>query len=890
MESFSDSELDATGFTMDITKELIIKVYSRHMPDKIKPNKNNKLRKLPFESIMYDKYEAGAHCVNFRITKPRIISWVWAIINYHETIVNDNPEIMMDVKHFNEKGLEVDTKNGEETVMKVQIQLHKWAIDDPEHLITVHLHLTQGTCMMQGKMYTEWAEKHFRRILQMANEFTEYQKERKNYKHTSQSTPKQGKRRSKRLMNHTLNVEQKDEETEPKSHDAVDLHEEGEKSMNEQIQDTCVHLDSSVGELVQTVSRFETESRDQENRMNNQFKLLQDLIKVQNDRVQEIDTKLRSIETQQGNILREIKGIKTANKKGNENVTADDENWNAVTNKLDNIAANINQIITDKDNQTSTCIDAIKKQFEDMKINKPDINTEKQKRVPEHSGSRTKDFDKRKQTKYKEKSGLSINYNKTKLILSDSQFSAIDSANIGPNTDIRSCGNADIQDWIDILEQTETYIHIDHVLFHCGINERTGVQKNTKEKVNSLVNTLEEKFPRAKIHISAVLPTRDNKNVIQIGELNDLYEDVCLENQLTFVDFTDSLKDKDGYINRSLYSSPVHFNIDGQMLMQANIAYALSEHHVPATTVLTPTDSGKKENDENKETEKDPKPDTGTEQKDNKDKHSEQKPKTGTSDFVEDKGNGFIAYARVVNNRSEFLQFKSDVLRQSEHNMKASHVMSAYRIRSDNGIEQRYEDDGERGAGYKLMNGLRMHGLVNVAVIALRWFTVHIGQARWQHISQCALDAMVDAKIIDPAHLTVKERHQSSKESHRDNEYHKDNSYNESHSRQGGKIKQDQRWYTSDYSKNTYYRTDWNQSRPYNSRTKSYFRKPYHNANMTDQQYPRNAFYRQPRYNYYHNQQRQWQKQNMSNRDPRDYGGNYAMDNSSYYASYDANY
>ena len=70
-----------------------------------------------------------------------------------------------------------------------------------------------------------------------------------------------------------------------------------------------------------------------------------------------------------------------------------------------------------------------------------------------------------------------------------------------------------------------------------------------------------------------------------------------MENILTFVNFTDSLKDKDGYSNRSLYISPVHFNIDGQMLIQANIAYVLSEHHVLATAILTSLDS-EEENDE----------------------------------------------------------------------------------------------------------------------------------------------------------------------------------------------------------------------------------------------------------------------------------------------------
>ena len=815
MEALSDSELDTTIFNMDVTKELILTVYSKHIPDKIKPNKNNKLRKLPFESTMYDQYEAGAHCVNFRITKPRIIAWIWAVINYHEEMTRDEPDILMDVKHFNEKGIEVDTKNGDENVVKVQLQIHKWTIDDPEHLVTIHLHITQGTCMMQGKMYSQWAEKDFPKILEKANEFTSYQKERRNYKQVSQSTPKHSKRRSRRIMEKELNASQKpdEDETEVKSVETAETQVESEKSANDQIQDTCLHLDTNIGELVSKVISIQSESRDQENRLNVKLKMIQDMIKANKEEMTGISKKLDKIETRQNNILQEIKDNRQNKKNKNKDASEEEKVTNNIQKSIEKIDAHLATVCN---KMKELELNSDKNEGMDNKDEHgKEPKTVENSKKDTHGKQNTADFE-----------GIKISTDKTKLVISDSQLSSIDNADIGPNTEIRSCGNADLQDWIDILEKTKTHIHIEHVLFHCGINERNGVQKNTKSRVIAVINIIEEKFPRAKITISGVLPTRDNKNVIQIGEINDLYEDICTENHLSFANFSDTVKDENGCIRRGLYKSPVHFTSEGQKILATNIGYALSEHK---------EHSGEKEH---KKEQKPPKDTDGLDQSKSTENSSDipEDPKVhkiGASECVEDRGNKFVAYTKVVNSRSEFLQFKSEVLAKSEQNMKASHIMSAYRIRSKDGLEQRYDDDGERGAGYKLMNSLRIHGLVNVAVIVLRWFTVHIGQARWQHMMQCALDAMLDANIIKPEQITDREKdsYQTTDKQNRNSDRYPNSrdSYgtaeNRSNKRNSDRYQNSRDLYSStvpfhhdrrEYvQQKPYYRMNWNRGRTY---------------------------------------------------------------------------
>ena len=73
----------------------------------------------------------------------------------------------------------------------------------------------------------------------------------------------------------------------------------------------------------------------------------------------------------------------------------------------------------------------------------------------------------------------------------------------------------------------------------------------------------------------------------------------------------------------------------------------------------------------------------------------------------------------------------------------AEHNIYAYRSGSGNNLKEAWCDDGEHGAGYRLIKLLQEKNLTNTIVICTRWFGgTHIGPKRFDHIKSCADEAL----------------------------------------------------------------------------------------------------------------------------------------------------
>jgi putative IMPACT (imprinted ancient) family translation regulator len=84
---------------------------------------------------------------------------------------------------------------------------------------------------------------------------------------------------------------------------------------------------------------------------------------------------------------------------------------------------------------------------------------------------------------------------------------------------------------------------------------------------------------------------------------------------------------------------------------------------------------------------------------------------------------------------------------------RATHNILAYRIVRDisgrTTILQDYDDDGESGAGKKLMKLLELSKLENVMVVVSRWFGgILLGPDRFKDINNCARSLLVETKIL----------------------------------------------------------------------------------------------------------------------------------------------
>ena len=74
---------------------------------------------------------------------------------------------------------------------------------------------------------------------------------------------------------------------------------------------------------------------------------------------------------------------------------------------------------------------------------------------------------------------------------------------------------------------------------------------------------------------------------------------------------------------------------------------------------------------------------------------------------------------------------------------KATHNIFSYRIKSANGIREYYEDDGEYGAGRRLMELMRQNDITNTLLCVTRWYgDKHMGPVRFKLILDCANEVL----------------------------------------------------------------------------------------------------------------------------------------------------
>ncbi|KAA8907867.1 hypothetical protein TRICI_004874 [Trichomonascus ciferrii] len=120
------------------------------------------------------------------------------------------------------------------------------------------------------------------------------------------------------------------------------------------------------------------------------------------------------------------------------------------------------------------------------------------------------------------------------------------------------------------------------------------------------------------------------------------------------------------------------------------------------------------------------------------------------SDPIVDRKSVFIARAAQVSSADEAAD-KVNKLKLDRKIAKATHNMTAWRIKQENGISfQDCDDDGETAAGGRLLHLLQLTDCWNVAVCVSRWYGgIHLGPDRFKHINSSARDALVKGGFID---------------------------------------------------------------------------------------------------------------------------------------------
>jgi Uncharacterized protein family UPF0029/RWD domain len=125
------------------------------------------------------------------------------------------------------------------------------------------------------------------------------------------------------------------------------------------------------------------------------------------------------------------------------------------------------------------------------------------------------------------------------------------------------------------------------------------------------------------------------------------------------------------------------------------------------------------------------------------------------SDLVVELKSIFIARSAPVNSPDQAKQYLQRLLDSDKKVRSATHNITAWRIKGENGVTfQDCDDDGETAAGGRVLHLMQLMDLWNVMVVVTRWYGGHqLGPKRFSIINTVARDAFVKAGLVkeDPS-------------------------------------------------------------------------------------------------------------------------------------------
>lgn len=129
------------------------------------------------------------------------------------------------------------------------------------------------------------------------------------------------------------------------------------------------------------------------------------------------------------------------------------------------------------------------------------------------------------------------------------------------------------------------------------------------------------------------------------------------------------------------------------------------------------------------------------------------------SEVITEKKSVFLARAAEVHSVDEAKGYLAHLLGTDKKAAKATHNITAWRIRGQNDVQfQDCDDDGESAAGGRLLHLLELMGVWNTMVVVTRWYGgIHLGPDRFRLINQAARDSVVKGGFSSETDKETKE-------------------------------------------------------------------------------------------------------------------------------------
>lgn len=130
------------------------------------------------------------------------------------------------------------------------------------------------------------------------------------------------------------------------------------------------------------------------------------------------------------------------------------------------------------------------------------------------------------------------------------------------------------------------------------------------------------------------------------------------------------------------------------------------------------------------------------------------------SEIITEKKSVFIARVAAVSSVDVAKSYLAHLVATDKKVAKATHNITAWRIRRDDGVQyQDCDDDGEDAAGGRLLHLLELMNVWGAMVVVSRWYGgVKLGPDRFRLINQSARDAIVKGGFATEDKETAKKK------------------------------------------------------------------------------------------------------------------------------------
>ncbi len=132
------------------------------------------------------------------------------------------------------------------------------------------------------------------------------------------------------------------------------------------------------------------------------------------------------------------------------------------------------------------------------------------------------------------------------------------------------------------------------------------------------------------------------------------------------------------------------------------------------------------------------------------DAQTEHEPPWSLSDVVVELKSVFVARVAPVSSPDQAKLYLQHLLDSDKKVRSATHNITAWRIRGENGVTfQDCDDDGETAAGGRVLHLMQLMDLWDVMVVVTRWYGGHqLGPKRFSIINTVARDAFVKGDFV----------------------------------------------------------------------------------------------------------------------------------------------